>query len=71
MQPDVWFYNFCGNAGAVPHINSIVERIFNLAMEFTLRLVFRLGSRSAGHMYLEAFLVTDRPLSQRDFRQAQ
>ena len=35
MQPDDWFYNFCGNVGAVPYINSIVERICNLAMDFS------------------------------------
>jgi hypothetical protein len=35
MRLDDLLYNFCGNVGVIPHNNSIVERICNLAMEFS------------------------------------
>ena len=40
MQPDDWFYNFCGNVGAVSAQHLIVERIFNLATEFSAATLF-------------------------------
>jgi hypothetical protein len=40
VKPDDWFYNFCGNVGAVSAQHLIVERIFNLAMEFSTATLF-------------------------------